>query len=281
MKRFFVTLSVLVSLFFISCQKEAGFSDGGNSSGGGSTGSGLLSRLVSKSGSDSSVLAFGYNSSKRLITLNISTYSGGSGTSIQERAERNAQGAILRVIIKGDSYQQAGIDSIITVLNSSAGRYNSKVTSFDLTVIVLKDSVALTYDGNGKVISERSFADNGNNAYEEYQKVEYTYSGSNLAAIKTYSYDSGSSSYTLEETYTYDQYDAKISPLYFGTEAFVFDSPFFVSLNNPIKSTLISTGSPTQNYTTTYTYNSSNKPVTATSTIQPGNATTIGTYYYQ
>ena len=281
MKKSLITLSIILSIILFSCQKESGFSLAPGSGSGSSTGSGLLSRLVSKAGSDSSVLAFGYNSSKKLITFNITNYSGGSVSAIQEKAVRDAQGIIQKVILKSDLYQQAGFDSVVTKVHYSSARYTSKVTSFDFSVIILKDSVALAYDGTGKVITERSFADDGSNAYEEYQKVEYTYSGNNIATIKTYSYDSGTSSYTLEQTYSYDQFDAKISPLYFGNDAFFFDSPFFVSTNNPLKSTLTATGSPAQVYTTTYTYNSSNKPLTATSTIQPGNATTTATYYYQ
>ncbi|MES1222509.1 MAG: hypothetical protein ABUT20_43845, partial [Bacteroidota bacterium] len=112
-------------------------------------------------------------------------------------------------------------------------------------------------------------------------KIDYTYSGNNIASIKMYSYDASTSSYTLEETDTYDQYDNKISPTNFGYDAFAFDSPFFFSSNNPLTSTATLTGSPTQSYTTTYTYNTSNKPVTATATIQPGNITLSGNYYYQ
>ena len=84
----------------------------------------------------------------------------------------------------------------------------------------------------------------------------------------------------MDETYTYDQYDAKLSPMYFGAEAFVFGSQEFVSQNNPTKSTLTMVGT-TENYTTTYTYNSSNKPISATSVVQPSGVVAKGNYYYQ
>ena len=278
MKRILTSLYIFSILFLLSCQKESGFSD--NNGSGGASGTGLLSKLVSKSGSDSSVLVFGYNSSKKLINLNITLVSGGTTATVQERAERNGQGIIQKLILKSDFYQQAGFDSVVTVLRYNSGRYTSKVTSFDLSVVIIKDSVALSYDGSGKVVSERAFVDDGSNAYEEYRKVEYTYNGNNISTLKTYSFDSGTSSYTLEEAYTYDQYDDKASPLYFGVEAFIFDSPFFISANNILKSSLTAGGT-TENYTITYTYNSSGKPLTAVSTIQPGNSTSTGTYYYQ
>jgi hypothetical protein len=277
MRKLLVTISLL-SIILFSCQKEVDFVNGSGGGGGGGTTAGLLSKLVSKSGTDSSILAFGYNSSKKLITLSISDM---TGEIIQQRAERNAQGIIQKVIIKSDIYQQVGLDSIITVVTSNGGRYISEVTTFDLFGFILKDSIALIYDGTGKVITEKSYTDVGIGIYEEVGKVDYTYSGNNVSTIKNYSYDASTGTYTLEESYTYDQYDNKVSPIYFGMEAFVFGSPFFISSNNPTKSTITYTGSPIENYTTTYTYNTSNKPLTATSLVQPGNTTTTATYYYQ
>jgi hypothetical protein len=65
-----------------------------------------------------------------------------------------------------------------------------------------------------------------------------------------------------------------------GFEAFVFDSPAMYSSNNPTKSSIANSGT-SQSFTTTYTYNTSNKPLTGTSTIQPGNTTATASYYYQ
>jgi hypothetical protein len=278
------TLSVLASLFLVSCQKEADFSNNsgnGGNNGGGTTGSGLLTKIVSKSGSDSSILAFGYNSSKKIITLNTTIVSGGTTSPVQERVERNSQGIITKLIIKSDFYQQSGFDSVETIIHYTGGRYTSRVTSFDAVVIVLKDSVSMIYDGTGKVVTEKDYLDFGTGSYEEKGKIDYTYSGSNIASIKNYSYDASSASYSLDQTYTYDQYDNKISPMSMGIEGFLFDSAPFYSSNNPTKSSVSSPLGGTYTYTTTYTYNSSNKPVTAMSTIQPGNSIATGTYYYQ
>jgi len=52
------------------------------------------------------------------------------------------------------------------------------------------------------------------------------------------------------------------------------------SSNNPTKSSIADSGT-SQSFTTTYTYNTSNKPLTGTSTIQPGNTTATASYYYQ
>jgi hypothetical protein len=64
----------------------------------------------------------------------------------------------------------------------SSGKYTAKVTSIDLGLFVFRDSVAMIYDAAGKVITERSYTDFGS-GYEETGKVDYTYSGSNIASI--------------------------------------------------------------------------------------------------
>ncbi|MES1226886.1 MAG: hypothetical protein ABUT20_66040, partial [Bacteroidota bacterium] len=227
MKKILLIIPFISLLFLLSCQKEAGFTN--NNSGGSTSGNGLLTKIVSKNGSDSSILAFGYNSSNKLMTLNTTIVSGGTTTQIQERVERNAQGLITKLIIKSPTYQQAGIDSVVTVMISNSGKYTAKVTTVSFLGFTVKDSVSIIYDANGKVIRERSFDDPGTGSYEETAKIDYTYSGNNIASIKMYSYDASTSSYTLEETDTYDQYDNKISPTNFGYDAFAFDSPFFFS----------------------------------------------------
>ncbi len=280
MRILIATLSIFSLLFLFSCQKEGDFSNGNGSGGGNNTGGTLLKKLVSKSGSDSSVLAFGYNSSKKIISLDITVTSGGISSLTQERAERNTQGIIQKIIIKNAQYQQLGIDSVVTVMHYASAKYTSKVTAIDLGIIVFRDSVALIYDAAGKVGTEKTYTDFGT-GYEEFAKSDYTYTGNNIASIKAYSYDAISSSYRLDETYTYDQYDNKISPIFADYDAFAFDSPFFYSSNNPVKSTYSAPGYSTENYTISYTYNSANRPITASSTMQPGNVTSTGTYYYQ
>lgn len=275
MKNSLTAILIVLSIGLFSCQKEVKdiFASGGSSGN-------RLVKVVSKSGSDSSVLAFGYNGSNKLTSLNSVTVSGGTTSTFSMRAERNSQGIIQKVIIKNpDLYQQYGLDSVITVVGYQAGHYSTEVTTIDLGGITAADSISLTYDANGKVVREESFFVALGSA-DTMSKTEYTYSGNNIASIKTYSYDPSTSSYTLVENITYDQYDDKLSPMYIGNDAFVFGSPEFDSYNNPTKSsdwTLVAA----QTYTTTYTYNAANKPVTATATVQPANTTVTGTYYYQ
>jgi hypothetical protein len=264
----------VASVTLFSCQKEV---DSVNNGGNGGATDVLLQKIVSKSGSDSSMLEFGYNSSGKLMTLNTTDVTSGTTSFTRERVERNSQGIIQKLIIKDDVYQQAGLDSVVTTIEYSGGRYISKVTVIDLGIVVFRDSVALYYDAGGKVTTERIYDDLGTGSYEENAKIDYTYSGNNMATIKQYSYDG--SAYSLVVTYSYDEYDNKVSPMNISFDAFVFDSPAMFSSNNPTKSSIADSGS-SQTFATTYTYNSANKPLTATSTIQPGGSTATATYYY-
>jgi hypothetical protein len=60
------------------------------------------------------------------------------------------------------------------------------------------------------VVTERIYDDLATGNYEENAKIDYTYSGNNIATIKQYSYDG--STYSLVVTYSYDEYDNKVSP---------------------------------------------------------------------
>lgn len=277
--RILLILFAFTTLFLFSCQKEVHFANNGNGGNGGNSGT-VLTKIVSKSGTDSSSLLFGFNSSQQLMTLDAINASGGTTSITNERVERNSQGVIQKLIIKNDQYRQAGLDSVETLIGYSSGRYVSKVTIINLGVSLLRDSIALIYDGNGKVVTEETFDDLGSGNYDATRKTDYTYSGNNISSIKIYNYDASSSSYTLQETFTYDEYDDKISPMTIGNEAFVFDSPELYSANNPTKSSVSVSGS-TQTYTTTYAYNSANRPGAATSIILPPDTTITATYYYK
>ena len=279
--RILIILCLVPALFLFSCQKEVDLSNGSN--GVNITGSDneLLQKIVSKSGSDSSSLIFEYNSSDELVILRTIDVSGGATAVSEERAVRNSQGIIERLIIKDDQYRQFGVDSVVTIVQYSAGKYMFKVTTIDVGIGVFKDSVAIVYDPVGNVISERMYDDLALGSYDETAKIDFTYDDSNIATIKQYVFDARTSSYSLRETFSYEQYDNQRSPLTIGYDAFVFNSPSLYSSNNPTRNSIASQGAPVLTYATTYTYNPLSKPSTAVAIIQPGNSTVTSTYYYQ
>jgi hypothetical protein len=285
MKKLFGTVAVLSTILMVSCQKELSEQTGGTPTnpGGGNTSLGLLVKAVSKSGSDSTVLSFGYNSAKKLTSMNTTGVSSGSAIDVSERFVRNSAGIITQTITKSPTFAQYGIDSLITDVhyNTTTGRYTSRVTLLNLVVFSILDSVALTYDASGKVIMEKDYVDDGTGGgYEEQSKTEFTYSGNNLLSAKSSSYDVTTSTYTVDNTNTFT-YDSKVSPLILGNEAFAIDYSNFYSANNVVKMVVDVPADPTQNQTTnsTYTYNSANKPVTGTGVVT-GGQTVNATYTY-
>ena len=124
------------------------------------------------------------------------------------------------------------------------------------------------------------FDDGSGLGYEPLTKIEFTYNGNNLASQKIYSYESTTSSYTLEDTYTFE-YDAKINPMKFSEEAMILGMSQFYSANNITKTTLVSVANPPDNFVAniTYTYNSVNRPVTGTEVN--GGTTSVTTFTYQ
>jgi hypothetical protein len=282
MKKLLLAFSSLAAIVLVSCSKEKSNENGG--SGGGSSNQ-LLSKVVTKTGSDSTVQSFGYNSSGKLTSLNTTGISGGSALAIQEKFVRNSSGIVTQVITRDPDLAQYGIDSLITNVryNTTNGRYTNRVTELNLLggALVIRDSSTLTYDGSGKVIMETDYIDDGSGSgYEPSSKTEYTYTGTNMMTIKSSSYDTNSGSFSEDYTTT-QTYDAKVSPLVLGNEAFAIAYPEFYSSNNVINSVLVNPTDPSQNATTatTLTYNSANKPLSGVTNVQGGQSGTV-TYFY-
>src|SRR5579875_1061289 len=273
MRRILIALSACVTILS-SCQKEVSF-DLGNSGNGNSSGS-LLTKLVSTDGTDSVVNNYSYNSSGKLIAI-ISSGVDSTGTFYSnQNIIRNSKSIIQQIVTKSSYYSQYGIDSVITNVhyNSSSSQYTSYVTNINYLGMILRDSVAFTYDGNGKVITETDYSDGGIGSYSISGKDDLGYTGNNLTSIKSSSYNSGT--YTLDYSETV-QYDSKTSPLILGNESLVISLFDWYSPNNPAQLTTTNTGSSPQTVSYSYTYNTNNKPVSS-KIIQAG--TTAGTISY-
>src|SRR5258705_997624 len=122
MKLFFATLSILTILFLFSCQKEVDFSNGngGNGGGGGGTSGTRLVKTVTKSGSDSAVSEYGYNSSDKIISFKVSGAVSGQSFDTRITYIRNSSGIIQKQILKDIDLIANGIDSIVTIVNYDA-----------------------------------------------------------------------------------------------------------------------------------------------------------------
>lgn len=280
MKNLLTAVLIVSCLTFFSCQKEPkpdGFNGGGNNN---NSSSGLLSKMVIKNGSDSNVASFTYNSSNKLIGVYSSGVDAGTVIDTRETFTRNAQGIITQIVTKDADLIASGIDSVVSKINYSGGRYISRVSIIDFFgVFQFKDSAIFTYDGSGNVVTVEDLLDVGT-GYEPYVKQQFTYTSKNISAVKTYLYDDAAGKYVEESTET-RTYDSKVSPLILGNEAFALNYNSWYSANNAIKSVTVSPTDPTLNGTqdVTYTYNSSNKPVSGTTVIQGGTTATISFTY--
>ena len=274
MKRL-LTLTGLSVVFLTSCQKEIN-----NDFNNGNSSSGLLAKIGSKAGSDTTTTTFGYNSSQKLVSIGTEGISSGQSVNTTQRFVRNSQGIVTSIVSKSPSLAQYGLDSLITVLHvDGSGKYTSRVTTIDLIILIIRDSVALHYSGNN-ISSEVEFLDDGT-GYLEFGKTEYTYSGNNIATAKVSSTDDNGvyqgDYYLLNYTY-----DDKVSPLIMGTEGIAIGYSNFFSANNVAKVVLDVPSDPSQNgtATNTYTYNTANKPMTGIS-VDSGGASSKDTYTYQ
>lgn len=279
MKKLLSAFVSLTALFIVSCQKEISMETGGNpgSSGVPASSSALLTKTVSTSGSDSSVTDFIYNTANKLIGMNLTIDTAGISSYTSQAFIRNAQGIIEKIIIKGSALTQYGIDSEVTNIHYDAGlaRYTSSATIINVLGYTVKDSSFFIYDASGKIITQESYVDNGTGGITK-ARIDFTYSGSNLASIKIYDYNSGSANLDLTETI---EYDSKPSPLILGNEAFAINSPAWYSSNNIVKvTTNLSTDPQTHVETYSYTYNSVNKPQGA-SVLQDGKKFDARFYY--
>jgi hypothetical protein len=273
--RILITLFAVSGVCLLSCQKDKDSINGGGSN------STRLVKMVAKSGADSSVSEFTYNSSGKIVGFKLSGVESGGPLDLRLSYIRNSSDVIQKQVLKGNDLAALGIDSIVTVVNYDAGnnRYKNAISVLVLFGISIKDSIVFQYDSGGRLASEIDYTDGGY-GMEPSTKTEYTFVGSNLAGERYYSYDNVSGTFDLEETYTYE-YDSKVNPLQFATEAAVLNMNPFYSANNVTKTTYVDAFDASNNYVSidTYTYTSTNKPATSTS-VTGGNTVTT-TYYYQ
>ncbi|RYZ60323.1 MAG: hypothetical protein EOO14_07395 [Chitinophagaceae bacterium] len=283
MKKLLIALSVLVSLS--ACQKEGSFEiDGdnpgnpGNPGNGGNPNGSLLVRVGARIGADTITTNFSYNSANLLTAYSYSGSVLGESANAEIRVVRNAANIISALVVKADIYDVIGLDSVVTnfVYDAVKRQYKHGVGTYTFMGVPTTDSAVFSYNAAGNVQSVTSFHDEGN-GFELDTKVEYTYSGNNLASVKNYSFDG--SVFELEQTTTYDQYDDKINPLEFKADAPALGMTSHFSANNVVKQTVTDHfGGASQTASYTFSYNTVNRPTRSVSTN--GMASAVTSYVY-
>lgn len=281
-------VTFISALFLFSCKKEKSFdpNNPNGGSGGGTVTPTLLIKTVTKlPGNDSLRVFYTYDNQKRFISYKSEEYSSGSLVKGEVKFIRNTQGIVQKVVIKSDDLAGVGIDSIFYAVryNTGTSRYTSSVLTFDDGTDIFRDSTAFTYNAAGKISLSEEFVDDGTGTYEKYFKTEYTYNATgNVIKAKNYYFDDMAGSYVASDQDEYE-YDAKVNPLILGNEAFLLGDPSLASPNNQTKDTYTDLEDATNNdlITTTFTYNTANKPATDILTIQSESIPYPTTYNYQ
>jgi hypothetical protein len=276
-----LTATLVISCFALfSCQKEVdGTLSNGGSNNGGTSGT-KLTKTLEKLGGDSLSTVYRYNSSGKIIGVDMVGVDAGQPYDYYLTYVRNNSGIIQKQIIKSSDLVQFGVDSVLSLVSydAASNKYKSAVSNLSLFGIPIIDSIVFQYDGSGRLITEIDYSDVGFGYLPSWKRV-YTYNGSNLGTEKYYSFDINTNNYTLDYTATYE-YDTKINPLQFVADAAILNLEPFYSANNITKLTYV-TSDPADNFVSTvnYTYNSTNRPLTDVTTTASEVTTT--SYYYQ
>jgi hypothetical protein len=278
MRKVFVLVAI-VGIVISACQKEIdwGFADLANQQ---------LIRISSVSGSDSTIVNFGYDSQKRLISEITELISAGSSAKDTFIINRSSTGVINTTVQKGNS-MVPGIDSLVTLFyyNNTTSRYYAATRLLDVGGFSITDSAEYSYDASGRIVLEKHFFITGLFPVFEAAESQYVYSttGTKLDTARQY-IASGPppAALTLFTTQTFS-YDAKTTPLLLKNEAILLGRLNYYSANNASHFGYKDETDPTQDFSIDYIYkyNMAGKPDSATATQVPGGTVTASKYFYQ
>ena len=277
-----LAIAVVSVVLLFSCKKERSFDPDDNPGGGPAAGN-LLARTVTKFGTDSIGTFYEYDAQKRLVIYKTGGSLLGSTIEAEIKLVRNSQGIIQKSILKTDFFASMGIDSIVRIVHTNAqSGYSSMVAAYFDGFDDVKDSTIFSYNTSGKINMVEYYYDDGT-GYQKDGKTEYTYDATgNVVKEKNYFFNTASNGYEAYDESVYE-FDSKTNPIFLGNEGFVLGDIITISPNNQTKKTYTDLTDPTQNgvATSAYTYNLSNKPVSAAQNDQSFPLPFVTTYYYK
>ena len=281
MKKNSFILFCLMVLIFVSCQKEIDWGLGG----GGAVDK-LLVKIISKTGLDSSVTTYSYNTAKQLTGENTTGLSGSTSLDTDLKIYRNNAGIIQKTVQVAAVLLANRIDSVVTRYNYNLAlsRYSSAVFAVRVSGTNVVDSIVYAYDASGKIISDEHYLKASILPPVLNLKNQYSYSadGLNLTALQQIASSTigGSLSQSSLQSFTFDN---KKSPLIIKQEAILLLRSGHFNAQNPIKTIVTNTSDPTADFTMDYVYkyNSAGKPDSSYATRTPGGAITASKYFYQ
>lgn len=279
MKKNELVIVTLAMLVISSCQKEIDWGASGSLSA-----NQILVKISSKTGTDSTIVSYTYNSQRKLIKESTTGISGGTVVDNELIINRNTSGVILNTVQKSPALIAAGIDSVITTYryNSTTSIYTSSVFNLQLGGFNVADSAVYVYDAIGKITSEDHYLKSGFLPPFLALRNQYTYSpdGQDIIGVAQLAATTPGSPLVPVGGQTYS-YDSKINPLITKNEAIVLARVGLYNAHNSLKTVVTNTVSPSSNFTIdfTYKYNSVNKPDSSFGT-RTGGAVTVSKYFY-
>src|SRR5688572_21800059 len=118
----------LVLVLITACQKEIDWGLDNNAS------DRLLVKVLSKTGNDSTIVTYNYNTAKLLVQERTTGFSGGTTVDNDMQIIRTTSGIIEKVIMVNPDLASQGLDSIVRRYNFNAA--TSRYTSAIFTVSV-------------------------------------------------------------------------------------------------------------------------------------------------
>lgn len=292
MKKIFAAIAVLTLL--ASCQKEASFnsdnpantgSSGGVGGGTNNTNGDLLVKAlqISPATSDTNVIAFTWNSNKKLLSYTSNGKVQGIVTKISHDIARNANGNVTKIISK--TFIGGIISDSVAYTYYYKGSNAAYILGARETFLgPLNDSIVLTYNSSNQLAVKETFTDLlGTLAPSSKESYQYDGAG-NVKIITGYAADffTGTYSQSGVTTYSFDNHKAAVV---LGEECYVVMGVPNMSKNNISKMVTNNVASGTT-YTTTFsgaTFNSFDRPAQASASItpQPPGYNQKLIYYYQ
>lgn len=288
-----ITLSItalVVSVFFISCQKEIDWGIAGNNgsggNGGNTSGDLLVKALqITPATSDTNTITFQWDANDRLLDYTSSGTVNSIQTDIIYSISRLTDGKI-RKIVATSSLTAGVIDSIVyfpTYVAASSQLYYVIDTEYTAIGQII-DSSAYTYNSSGMVSSKETSTEIlGFTAPSS--KETYTYDGSgNVTAITDYTAN-GTGGYDVASTVTYT-FDSHKNAVTLGEESYIVLGASNISKNNPTKTVttdMTGTGVSYTGVVSQEQFNSNDRPTQASLSLtpQPPGYDLKLLYYYQ
>jgi hypothetical protein len=263
---------LLLSLFFVGCQKEPSVELPNNSvpiqpgSGSGNR----LAKIVYQYGpADSVYTEFFYDPSGRWMGHRTTGDDFALFTTgLELRIIRNPTGIITQYTVTEEDAAGFPENTTYTVhYDVNAKRYTSRVSEFELNGSILVDSTIFV-NNNGRMATQRFlYKEKSSGVFLEVGKLEFAYdAGGNPITVHTFSANPQTGIATKMGEIGME-FDSKSAALNLGVEALVTDQIYFAAPNNITRLAFKDLSNPAdpseEVITVVYQYNNANKPSSA------------------